>query len=864
MELVIDAVGKRYGRSVWGLRDFSLTLRPGVVGLLGPNGAGKSTLMRIIATVTRPTVGRVTWNGTDLARDPDAVRRVLGYLPQDFGVYPNLSALEFLEYLAAAKGLDARHARTRIAGLLELVNLTEVARRPLGGFSGGMRQRVGIAQALLNDPRLLIVDEPTAGLDPEERMRFRNLLSELSGERIVILSTHIVSDVEAVATHIAMIAQGRLVAHDSPEALLRAAAGRAWEWVIPSDALAAVKAAHRVSGTMRRGDGVHVRIVSDVSPGPGARPAEVTLEVAYLWSIGGSRSRGAAGSLAAGRPGALMVVRVLFQLVRADFLERVRRHSFLVTLGFTILAAYMFLPPNHARYSTLHFSGHRGIYNSAWVGSVIAMLSATFLGLAGFYLVKNAIERDRRTGVGQILAATPLSKALYLLGKLTSNFAVLGVMVIVLAAAAGVMQLVRGEDMHLQPLALVSPFVILTLPAMALVAALAVAFEATPGLRGGLGNVVYFFIWMTGLSLTAAIRNGGLPDPVGGEMLIHQMHAACAAAFPDFPSGRGMSMGFNIKAEGVWDLRTFAWGGATWTPAMLASRAAWVGVAVALVLMAALWFDRFDAHAVKGRLGGGRRAARAPRDQVGVEGTEIGAGDPLAAAALALPGGSALARGVADIFGTRVQPGARPAPGRLRLGGLALAEIRIMLKGFSRWWYLVVLGLVILGLFVPLPGVKQFVAPIALIWPLLLWSPMGSREHRHRTDALLFSTPRPVTGLLVAQWLAGALIALVVTGGALVRFGLSGEWSSLAALLVAAAFIPSMALALGTWSRSAKLFEVVYLMLWYGGPLNQVPALDFVGVTQPGSGTGPIVVFLFLAVGLAVLAWLGRLRQLAR
>ena len=285
MELVIEAVGKRYGGSVWGLREFSLSLRPGVLGLLGPNGAGKSTLMRIIATVTRPTTGRVTWDGVDLARDPDAVRRVLGYLPQDFGVYPNLSAQEFLEYLAAAKGMDGRLARARIAALLELVNLSDVARRPLGGFSGGMRQRVGIAQALLNDPRLLIVDEPTAGLDPEERMRFRNLLSELSGERIVILSTHIVSDVEAVATRIAMIAHGRLVAHDSPEALLRAAAGRAWEWVIPSEALGAVKAAHRVSGTVRRGDGVHVRIVSDVAPDPAARPAEVTIEDAYLWTL---------------------------------------------------------------------------------------------------------------------------------------------------------------------------------------------------------------------------------------------------------------------------------------------------------------------------------------------------------------------------------------------------------------------------------------------------------------------------------------------------------------------------------------------------------------------------------------------------
>ncbi|HKQ56658.1 MAG TPA: ABC transporter ATP-binding protein [Candidatus Eisenbacteria bacterium] len=294
MRLEIESVSKRYGRSVWGLHEFSLTLGPGVLGLLGPNGAGKSTLMRIIATVTRPTSGRVTWEGVDLARDPDAVRRVLGYLPQDFGIYPNLNAREFLEYLAAAKGLDARAARTRIAELLELVNLTEAARRPLGGFSGGMRQRVGIAQALLNDPRLLIVDEPTAGLDPEERVRFRNLMSELSGDRVVILSTHIVSDVEATATRIALIAQGRLVAHDTPEVLLRAVEGKAWEWVIPSDQLTAVRTAHRVSGTIRRGDGVHVRIVADTAPGPGARPIEATLEDAYLWFIAGARTADAA------------------------------------------------------------------------------------------------------------------------------------------------------------------------------------------------------------------------------------------------------------------------------------------------------------------------------------------------------------------------------------------------------------------------------------------------------------------------------------------------------------------------------------------------------------------------------------------
>src|SRR5213594_3112901 len=263
MQLVIEHVSKRYGRDLWALSDFSLTFAPGVLGLLGPNGAGKSTLMRILATITRPTQGRVLWNGEDIAARPDPLRTVLGYLPQDFGVYPNLSAREFLEYLAAARGLEARTARKRIDQLLDLVNLADVRRRPLGGFSGGMLQRVGIAQALLNDPRLLIVDEPTGGLDPEERVRFRNLLSELSGERIIILSTHIVSDVEATATDIALISQGTLVAHASPEELLRRVEGKVWEWVIPSADLNAARQRYLVSNTARRSDGVHARVLGE-------------------------------------------------------------------------------------------------------------------------------------------------------------------------------------------------------------------------------------------------------------------------------------------------------------------------------------------------------------------------------------------------------------------------------------------------------------------------------------------------------------------------------------------------------------------------------------------------------------------------
>jgi ABC-type multidrug transport system ATPase subunit len=289
MELRIENVSKQYGKNAWGLRDFSLRLTPGVLGLLGPNGAGKSTLMRIIATITKPSHGAVFWNGTDIAKQPDNLRRVLGYLPQDFGVYPNLSAVEFLTYISAVKGLNQKQARRRIDELVQLVNLTEAAHRPIGGFSGGMRQRVGIAQALLNDPQVLIVDEPTVGLDPEERVRFRNLISDLAGERLVLLSTHIVSDVEATATSIAIINKGGLVRHALPEELFQAVEGKVWGWIVPSDKLVSVKTGCLVANTTRRADGVLARILSETAPDPSAAPLIATLEDAYLYSIANHR-----------------------------------------------------------------------------------------------------------------------------------------------------------------------------------------------------------------------------------------------------------------------------------------------------------------------------------------------------------------------------------------------------------------------------------------------------------------------------------------------------------------------------------------------------------------------------------------------
>jgi ABC-type multidrug transport system ATPase subunit len=288
MELHIDHVSKRYRRDFLAVDQVTMRLQPGVIGLLGQNGAGKSSLMRILATITKPTEGKVLWDGVDISKNPDELRKVLGYLPQEFGVYPHLNAVEFLQYIAAIKGITGRTAKQRIEELLQLVNLTESSKRPLGGYSGGMRHRVGIAQALLNDPKLLIVDEPTVGLDPEERIRFRNLLSDLSRERIVIFSTHIVSDIESTASEIAVMQKGKILSHTDPEAMLYRIHGKVWEMLIPSDKLQEAKQKWLISGTIRRTEGVQIRVVSIDKPSIEAKKVSPSLEDAYLYMISGS------------------------------------------------------------------------------------------------------------------------------------------------------------------------------------------------------------------------------------------------------------------------------------------------------------------------------------------------------------------------------------------------------------------------------------------------------------------------------------------------------------------------------------------------------------------------------------------------
>jgi ABC-2 type transport system ATP-binding protein len=300
MELKIESVSKTYSNGVQALKDVTLTIPAGMYGLLGPNGAGKSTLMRILATLQEADGGSVTLGDPsqgsgqriDVLRDKDAVRRTLGYLPQEFGVYPKVGAEELLDHFALLKGIAKRRARKEVVeALLRQVNLWEVRKQKLGGYSGGMRQRFGVAVALLGNPKLMIVDEPTAGLDPAERVRFLNLLSELGENSVVLLSTHIVEDVSELCTRMAIIDRGEILLEAEP---LRAVAdlhGRIWRRVISKQELPALEREHAVISTKLLAGHTLVRVYSDGPPGPDFEPAEPDLEDVYFSTMAGQIGR---------------------------------------------------------------------------------------------------------------------------------------------------------------------------------------------------------------------------------------------------------------------------------------------------------------------------------------------------------------------------------------------------------------------------------------------------------------------------------------------------------------------------------------------------------------------------------------------
>jgi len=522
-----------------------------------------------------------------------------------------------------------------------------------------------------------------------------------------------------------------------------------------------------------------------------------------------------------------MNTRTIWHLLRADFLERVRRYSFLVTLAATVWLGYLVGTGKLG----VWIGDVRGAFNSAWIATVMALVINSFLSLAGFYIVKNAVDRDRQTGVGQILATTPLSKPLYTLGKSLSNLAVLGAMLAVLFVAAIVIQLVAGEDRRVDLLQIAMPFLLMSLPMMALVAAAAVLFETVPGLRGGFGNVVWFFVW---ISLIGSGELVGLFDTIGLGLVKRSLESAAAAAFG--PAKRGLTLGGIEHTEPI---RIMHWDGLDWTAEMLLTRLIWVLVAAGIALAAALFFDRFDP--ARSWFGARKTRQRAA--------TANGVADETAPAFVPLP----------VVHLTPLPEASR----RFSFLGVLRAELRLLLNGRRWWWWAGAAGFLIATLSAPLEAVQKVVLPLAWMWPMLLWSSLGAREIRWDTTGLLFSAARPLGRQLPATWLAGVALAVLTGSGAAIRFLAAGQWDNLGAWIVGALFIPTLALALGLWSGSSKLFEVIYLVIWYIGPMNQVPAMDYSGATAAGLAGGMPLVFLGTTALLMAAAVAGRRRQLA-
>lgn len=535
-----------------------------------------------------------------------------------------------------------------------------------------------------------------------------------------------------------------------------------------------------------------------------------------------------------------MIARVPAALAVADFRERTRRAAYLITLAAAIVLGYLALPPASSLYVVMNAGGYRGIYNSAYVGTATALAGGLWLMFAGFYVVRGTIDRDQRTGTGQILAATPLRNAGYLTGKFLSNLAVLASMAGVLVVTALALQVARGESSAVAPGALLLPFVLFTLPVLALTAAAAVVFDAAPVLRSGLGNVVWFFVWMI-----CVIAGGGAPLGGMGTITASMRTAMAAQHLP--PAGE-FSVGFT-KADHP--LRTFTWHGLDPSGGFITGRLLLIVLAAVLAALPAMWFGRFDPARTRPR----RSRAPAPGDDAG----------PGVPAPATVPVAGHQARPAPSPAYKALPPaatGSVPAAGRLLAG-----EARILVEGTPRWWWLVAAAINAASLAVPASIVKPAGASTALllaaawIWPILIWSRLGTQRHENGLDTLLGAYPGAYRQV-AAEWAAGLLLTAVTGFGPLLRMAASGDGPGTTAWIAGALFIPALALMLGTASRTHRMFQALYVILWYAA-VNQVKAADYMGIVLVSghpAGPSPLLV-AWLAMAMLTLTFVIRLAQ---
>jgi hypothetical protein len=508
-------------------------------------------------------------------------------------------------------------------------------------------------------------------------------------------------------------------------------------------------------------------------------------------------------------------VNTLLAIARADADERTRRFAFILTIVVALYGAYLYVPDLHAPYLTISFDGHRGAYNSAWMGLMTAVLSCSFLSLIGFYLVRGSLQRDRELGTDGIVASTPVGKLPFVLGKWLSNTVVLVVICAIMFAAAMVMQLIRGEDRHIDLSAYLVPFALIVAPGMAFVSAIATLTDSIKMLRGAGGAILYFGIWGALLSVPLSLGQGTAVtplDPLGFTPAMHMMATGVWQAFPHANVHEVTVGGGMVPRGGV---KTFVFSGGHWTAALGGLRIAWLAVAVLLASLAAVFFNRFTDE------------ESAPRGRFAWN-PNIGALVP-------------------NVYGLR----------------LFRAEVALLFNGTSVWWLMGAMALLVAGAVLPLAWTVRYVLPVALVWPLERWASLGARERRWNVTDILVSTPHPVMRSIFAQWAAGATMGIVVCAGYLARLVAAGDVGAAAACVAAICAIAIAALACGLLTGSSRLFEGAYLIVWYLGPINHLDVVDFASATLAAPVT--LLVCAAAVAGGAVLAAIfGRLRAYAR
>ncbi|MFH2048649.1 MAG: hypothetical protein ABIJ12_04300 [bacterium] len=523
-------------------------------------------------------------------------------------------------------------------------------------------------------------------------------------------------------------------------------------------------------------------------------------------------------------------ISTLYQLSLADIRERTRRYSFLITMLGVLFFGYLVIT---GKYS-VQFGDCRTVYDSVWAGSLMAVCSSVMIILIGFYLVKGSISRDRKTEVGQIIASTQISGITYIISKFISNLLILLLMTAVLAIVAFITLLYRNESGFIDLWGFVSPFIFISIPATMFTAAAAVFFDTVKWLRGSVGNIIYLFV--AEFSIVFGMLEIPFMDLAGFSIFSDSVRTAIEAIFPG--EKVGMVMGFIAldKTLQVDEYRIFDWNGIVWTNAALMLRLFWIGVAGVVTGLAIPFFDRFDPALIKHKLS--RKANKKKAVTESIE--QSTALTNLPYKSLSLP-----------VL-------------RFSLTNMIVAELRLALKGYHWFWYAIALGLFFAQVFTPFEIARQFIVPGAMIWPLIIWSSMGTRELHFNTSQLLFSSPEPVARQFPAVWLSGLLIAIGSVSPMILRALGTGEGMYALALIIGVIFVPSLALMFGTLTRSKKMFEVVYLMLWYIGSVDKLAAIDVLGTLEASVTPTKLIVLSILTIVFIIAAFQTRRIQVNR